>query len=138
MIYYDFIFMASKILSILFISFITASISGISAKEFVKDYDFYDVWIFSYGMSHSFKVTGFHESATGYGNDTQIYIVYEYGFPWFLFGKCKIWNNETILFNKFPGTYSITIYNYSGFMYFQPKIPILYGHCEKIEIRIFR
>ncbi len=111
------------------------SISGV-ATNIIND--FHDVWIFSYGLSHSFEVNGFHETANGYGNDSKIYIVYEYNFPWFLFGKCVIWNDTAILFNKFPGTYSITIYNYSGLIYFQPTFPILYGYCEKIEIRTFR
>ena len=89
------------------------------------------------GKTDSMTIHGFHDSSSGYGNDSVIYI--DFHGPYLDKGICKMWNSSSDkIFDDLLTFKRVTMYNFSGWMYFHPKFPILLGYCEYIRLSTLR
>ena len=92
--------------------------------------------LFIVGKTDSMTIHGFHDSNSGYGADSLIYM--DYHGPYIDKALCKIWNAEEKLFDDILSFNRVAINNFTGWIYFHPNFPILFGYCEYIKLSTLR
>ena len=98
--------------------------------------EFEDVNIFLFGKTDIMTIHGFHDFNSGYGADSLIYM--DYHGPYIDKALCKIWNAEEKLFDDVLSFKRVTMNNFTGWIYFHPNFPILFGYCEYIRLNTLR
>ncbi len=92
--------------------------------------------LFIVGKTDTMTIHGFHDSNSGYGADSLIYM--DYHGPYIDKALCKIWNEEEKLFDDILSFNRVAINNFTGWIYFHPNFPILFGYCEYIKLSTLR
>lgn len=98
--------------------------------------EYTNVKLFIFGKTDSMTIHGFHDSGSGYGNDSIISMIF-HG-PYLDKAVCIMWNASEKLFDDLLTFKHVMMYNFSGWMYFHPKFPLLLGYCEYVKLTTLR
>ena len=102
----------------------------------IANQEYTNVNLIVIGKTDSMTINGFHTTSSGYGDDYSIFM--NFHGPYVDKAWCSIWNAEDSFFDGVLSFKGVTMNNFSGWIYFHPNFPILFGYCEYLKLSTLR
>ena len=102
----------------------------------IANQEYTNVNLIIIGKTDSMIINGFHTTSSGYGDDYSIFM--DFHGPYFDKAWCRIWNTEESFFDGILSFKRVAMNKFTGWIYFQPNFPILFGYCEYVKLSTLR